>query len=379
MADLDVTIRIGGVDYTGESLAQARIVRGREDIYSVAQAAFASIQLFDDDGSGFAITVTLRVEIDIESGGTQVPLFTGFVSDISVSHIPTVNGSRSVWSMTATSSLATLNRRQILTEGAPSERDAERATRILRAGLSTTWEEFPAVAWEDTGSLRWNQIDPPVLTLPGGGDFVVNELPASAAGYNGYALLGELLASSGGSISEFGNGLLFYLSGSTRSALVDDAGYIELPDDIILADGFGTLQQASDLINVIEVSFDGGLVIRTDAASITQYGRRASVLSTILVDEADAVDRAEKIVDDFSQPRFKLPAIAFAAHSDPTELSALVEVQPSFPVDTGALPATIGTTNQKYFVEGIEWDLSPGVRTCRFYISDARLSIGPDA
>ena len=375
MANLDLTVRINGVNFTGDTLAQARVVRGREDMYSVAQPAYASIDLFDKDGTGFPIEATQFIEIDIEDDGLQLPLFTGSVSDISVQHVATIDGSRSIWSITATSFLSRMNRRQILFDGAPEELDGVRAARILNAGTATSWEEFPILAWEDTGNLRFSTIDFPNLVPVDGGDFLLAALPPSESGYNAYSLLSDVITSSGGSIAELPNGIVLYLSGTTRFDLLELEGPIQLPENVIQNANFGTLQQSSDIINTVEVEYADGVVEDQNGTTIALYGRRASVLRTILARESDAVERASNIISNFARPRFKLPAITFAAHADPQELGGLAALVPSFPVDTGPLPPTLGAVSQEYFVEGIEWELGPGIRNCRLYISDSALSL----
>lgn len=380
MADLDITITIGGVDYTEDSLASARIVSGRRDMYSVGSPAYAQVSLYDHDGDGFPIIVNDLIVITLESEilSQQIPLFTGRVQDIAISFVPTVEGSRSVWSMTASSTLSLLNRRQVLAGGAPAELDGLRARRILTEGLLVRWEEFGVEAWDDVaGDLTWEDV-PPLIFFPlNDGDYMLAELPAQEGGYNAYSLLGEVVSSVGGSVIEQGTGSVIYLSAYTRSDFVSQDGFIPLPTEFFLASSLSGLQQASDVANIIEVEFDGGVVEARDDDSVSLFGRRTSVLRTTLLDEVTAATRAEDLLSNFAFPRTKLSSVEWALHSF-AESGALAVVFPSLPVELQGLPATLGPINPFMFVEGLEWNLFETQRTLTLYLSDSQLSLASD-
>ncbi len=379
MSLLDVTVRIRGANFTGDTLASATIRRGREDVYTVPQPGYSNFTLIDLTGDGFNIRVTDSVEIDIEGADETgepeiIPIFTGQISDIRTETFATVNGPRARWSITATTRLAIMNRRQILAGGAPAERDDFRAIRVLSEGLFTRWDEFPVIEWDDVPeSLTWDTLDVPVAAFPG--NLQLAALPAQEGGYNAYGLLAETIVSSGGSITEFASGPIAYLSTFTRRELADEVGYIAVPTERILAGTLGATQQSSNLVNVIEVGFDGGTIERTNGLSLATFGRRTSTISTTLLDEAAADARAEDILSNLGQPRFVLPTVEWSLNADPEELEAFALFLASFPIKLADLPATLGSVNSDYFVEGIEWIIGPGTVNIRFNISDARLSL----
>ena len=385
---LDVTVRVAGIDYTGQALASCRISRGRQDIYSVAQPGYASLTFIDIEGQGFPFQVTETLEVDIEEIDVftllpgPIPLFRGRISDITTSTFATSSGPKSTWSVVATSALADLNRRQILADGAPSELDGERAERIFADGLFVRWNEFPFVTWADIDAdLEWQNVDVEIYIPIDGGDFMLAELPPREGGYNAYTLLAETVVSSGGSISEEGDGTILYLSGYTRSAFVVNVGWgpqelheiltLNLKDRTV-----SSLQQASDIANVIEVEFDGGIIVRQDDVSISKFGRRTNTVRTLLADQSAAEARAEDILINLTTPYFKMPTLEWELRRDPEELSALTQLFPSFPVQLDGLPATLGNVAARNFVEGIEFDFNETSRIVRLYISDARLSLG---
>lgn len=380
MADLDVTITIGGVDFTERSLASASIVSGRQDMYSVGSPAYAQVSLYDDAGNGFPIIVNDLVVITLESdlASDQVPLFTGRVQDIVIDFVPTFDGPRAVWSMTASSSLALLNRRQVLAGGSPAELDGARARKILQEGLFVRWEEFGAETWADVAAdVTWENLPPQVLVPNNDGDYMLAELPAKEGGYNAYSLLADAITSVGGSVIEQGNGTVFYLSAYTRSDIVATEGFITLPTEFFLASSLSGLQQASDLANVIEVAFDGGLEVARDDVSVARFGRRVSVLRTSLADGTVAAARAADLLANFATPRTKLSSIEWALHSFEGS-GALAVIVPSLPVELQGLPATLGPINRFMFVEGLEWTLFETQRTLKLYVSDAQLSLASD-
>ena len=380
MADLDLTITIGGVNYTQTSLASARISSGRQDIYSVGQPAYAQVALFDNDGTGFPIVVNdlLTIKMEDEEEATLNPLFTGRVQDIAITFVPTVNGPRSVWTMTASSTLALLNRRQVLAGGAPAELDGTRARRILQEGLFVRWEEFGSDTWADTDpELAWDTIPPQVQVPIGDGDYEVAALDPNPGGYNAFSLIGELVTSVGGSLIEDGNGDVFYLSAYTRSTLVNETGYATLPTQFFLADSLSGLQQASDLVNIIEVEYGDGVVEARDDESVAKFGRRSSVLRTILKDETVAQARADDLLSNLANPRTKLSSIEWALHAF-EGLGFLGTLIPSVPVELAGLPNTLGPISRFMFIEGLEWNLLENQRTLRLYVSDAQLSLASD-
>jgi len=381
MSNYDVTVRIGNVDYTGDTLGTVRAFRGREDIYTEVTAGYCQLQLIDTTGQGFPVQVNMLVEVLVEYENVLQPIFTGNLTDIETNLYSVRTGARAIWTLRASSFLAKTIGRQILHDGAPEEGDNERALRILKAGLSVTWEEFPFLTWAQIpANVTWNNLDINFATFPGPGDYTVAALPPSTNGYNAFALLGQLAASTGGSISELGFGGVLYLSGYSRSDIVAEFGYVPFGSDYVNTADLTTSKQLSDVVNDVEVTWPGGSARRSNGPSLSTFGRRQAVLQTILSSEAQAERRADETIYNLSNPRTKLPSISVRIDAFPPdlEIDALFLLEPSFPFEVGVLPATLGPTPARSFVEGVEWNFGASSRSVRAYLSDAQLSLASE-
>ena len=380
MSYLDVTVTINEVDYTGQTLGTVRVRRGSQDIDETAVAGYSLCELIDETGAGFPITVTDRVTVTIENSVGPVTVFTGTVSDWNTRLYVTRNGQAAIWSILASGPLALANRRQVMFAGAASEADGDRALRILRQGLTQTWREYQGTTWTAETTATWETVDPgfddTIVATPG--DYTLAALAAQDTGYNALQALGDVQTSVGGHVFETGTGSVGYLSAYGRSALAA-AGYQPLPTSLLVSAGVTSQEQASDLVNVLELTYSGGAVEREELESIRRHGIRTGVLNTLLVDLSAAEDRAEDLLFDRAFPRVKLPEVTFALHTiSPAWADDLLAIQENTPVNLAGLPPTLGSVNSRGFVEGLQYDFGAERRQVTFYISDAQLSLASE-
>lgn len=376
MAILDATVTINGVDYTGDTLGRVRVRRGREDINSETQAGYCLVELLDTTGTGFPIDVTDTVVVTLEDSSGAVDLFTGTISDWSSQLYQVRTGPRAIWSIIASGPMALLNRRQVLFSGTTQKADGDLVLEILGAGLTMTWNEYRGSTWtaaEDT----WDTVDPgydaSLVETPG--EYQIAALDPQDVGYNAAGLAAQVAASVAGYVFETGSGGVGYLSSYGRSVKAS-AGYTALPGDAIRADSLQVSQSAADLINAVEVTYDGGAVTAINADSIGRYGLRTSVIRTLLANQSAAEEVAEDALFDFATPRPKLPQVSFELHTlDAGDVDTLLAVDLNTPVDLGTLPATLGGGARFGFVEGLQYDLGAGRRRLNLFVSDAQLSL----
>jgi hypothetical protein len=378
MAILDVTLTVDGVDYTGSTLGNVRIVRGREDIDTVARAGYCLAELIDETGTGFPFDVTDTVQVTIDSSTDTVPLFTGTISDVSTRLYAVRTGTRAIWQILANGPLALANRRQVLPGGTTQQADGDLVLEVLEAGLYQTWEEFQGTTWNAVDAdLTWNTIDPgfdgTLIEQPG--EYQIAAQDPQPQGYNALGFVSAIASSVGGSLFETGDGNVGYLSAYGRSTKAQ-AGYTDLPVDSIVALTLTASKAASDLINRLEVRYDGGVIEQQNLDSIARYGVRASVLDTILADQSAAEARADDMLFDLATPRYKLPLVSFALHTLPeATVDLLLSVDTESPVALNGLPATLGNLFSRAFVEGLQYDLGSDRRTITYFLSDHQLSI----
>jgi hypothetical protein len=378
MSILDVTVTIAGVDYTGDTLGNVKIVRGRQDIETEPRAGYTICELVDQTGAGFPFAVTDTITVDIDTSTGPRRMFTGTISDITTRLYAVRTGTRAIWNVLASGPLALTNRRQVLEAGTPAaEKDGTLVAQILEAGLTQTWQEYRGTTWAAAGDVTWETVDPgydpSLVEQPG--EYDIQALDPAADGYNAYGLAAQIAVSTGGQLFETGTGGVGYLSAYGRSALAA-AGYTAIPVQQILTDGLGGNISAQTLVNRIEVAYDGGTVEVSDADSISRFGLRTSFLRTLLAAQADAEDRADDMLFDLATPRFRLPQISFALHTlSDAEIDLLLQVDTQTPVSLNGLPTTLGTLPTRGFVEGLQISTNGERRNVTYYISDAQLSL----
>lgn len=378
MSILDVTVTIAGVDYTGDTIGNLKITRGRQDIETEPRAGYTVCELVDQTGNGFSFAVTDTITVDIETSTGPRRMFTGTISDISTRLYAVRTGTRAIWNVLASGPLALANRRQVLAAGTSAvEKDGTLVAEILEAGLTQTWEQYQGSTWAAAGNVTWATVDPgydnALVEQPG--DYDIQQLDPQTNGYNAYGLAAQIAVSTGGQLFETGTGGVGYLSAYGRSQLAA-AGYTAIPTEQILTDRLGGNISAQTLVNRIELAYDGGTVIVSDADSISRFGLRTSFLRTLLAAQADVEDRADDMLFDLATPRFRLPQISFALHTlEPADIDLLLQVDTQTPVALDGLPATLGTLPTRGFVEGLQIDTNGERRNVTYYISDAQLSL----
>jgi len=358
MTILDVTLTVNGVDYTGSTLENVRIVRGRESIDTAARAGYCLAELIDETGSGFPIEVTDTVTITIENSTGTVPLFTGTISDIATRLYAVRTGTRAIWQLLANGPLALANRRQVFAAGTTIEKDGDLVRDALEAGLYQTWDEYRGTTWAAAGDVTWDTVDPgfdgSLIEQPG--EYDIEALDAADEGYNALGLVSRIAGSVGGSLFETGDGNVGYLSAYGRSEKASQ-GYTAIPVEAIAVDSLQASKAASDLVNRLEVRYSGGAVEQEDINSISSFGVRTSVLDTLLADLSAAEERADDLLFDLATPRYKLPTIQFQLHTlDTAHVDLMLGIDVEEPVAVPGLPATLGKVFSRAFVEGVQYD-----------------------
>ena len=209
------TVKLNGTDYTGVSVGQVNIRRGRDTVYRQADAGYATIELIDignltrfDVGSELEISmlfpaVEWELLADTWAGlgstwdrafgplapGFIEPVFTGTVSDWTADAIAARDQPIFRYRVQAVGPLATLNRRTIFFDGRAQENDGERAEAILTAALGTA------------------VVDPSIIDA---GVFQIAALGTADAGYSALSLLTGAAQSAEGVVFETRDGKIGY-------------------------------------------------------------------------------------------------------------------------------------------------------------------------
>jgi len=373
------SVSIAGTDFTGDTVGTVSITRGRDNVYADPTAGFATVRLIDKTGVGFDIDPTSDLVVTLDdSGGNPVILFTGTVTDIDRElYDPGLRGSpASITSVTAVGPLARVSRRQTLTGGRPAELDGERIIAALEESLGVTWEELPYPTWDSIpASVTWATISPgfdPDLIDPGLFELVA--LDPQDGGYQALSVALDASRSGQGILYETADGYIAWANADERATATN---YLDIPRTLLTASDVRTFTSLSDIVNVVEVTYDGGSEEARDDTSIPVYRRWDRRIETLLANQSDAAQYAADYVRRHSYPTVNLDKVTIRVDGLPdTTADDLLALDVNSPVTLRDLPATFRVADLPGFVEGIGWRIDAHRAQLELTVSDANLSTG---
>jgi hypothetical protein len=346
---------IGDQDFTGSTIGQVTIRRGRDSVYVEPAASYASVNL-RSVGTPLNLSIGSELSVTLNTTfGDRETLFRGRISDIEVQVTP-ATPLVGQYRLTAVGPLAGANRRQVLAAGRAVEKDGERAEAAIVDALGTA---IVASAQFDTGV------------------FDVAALGTAVGGYTALSIAQEAAASGGGVVYETRAGLIAYADADRRATTLSDDNFAIIPAGILDLDGMNASSSLSELANRIVLDWDAGTVIEEVQGSIDEFGLFVRRITTILENETDAETRAIDLAQNLSVPVFKADVFRLLLNNaaDPLR-DVLVRVEPNDGVSFRQLPSVIGFTRLDAFVEGVEWRINPFTVELGLFASDERLSVG---
>jgi hypothetical protein len=359
------SVTIGGIDYTDITLANLSITSGRTDFYVQPAAGYCSVEIINlDENVTIAADLNDQIAIQVkDSTGTFVPIFGGFVTDIS----QTVKSAGSVMitqsiKIIAMGALAKLAK--ILVDGVlPKEFDGDQIYDILEPLLFAAWDQVPpaltwatydpTTTWANAQNTGLGEIDRP-------GDY---ELAARSSSRNTALNIVSGLATSGlGYLYEDGQGRICYADSTHRSEYLSANGYTELSANDALANGISTARRTGDLRNSVTVKYGATSSAEhsaTDPVSIATYGQQGYIVTTTLHNGADATSQANFYLTLRANPSDIFKTLSYELTNpelSDSDRDDLLSIFMGLPVDITDLPVNmIGGTFQG-FVEG--WTFS---------------------
>ena len=357
----------GGVFIPANIISSIRISSGRRDVLEQPQAGFANLSFWTDADNPLDIELADALAVSIDKGTSgQETIFTGTISDISISLDAYGDiGSIARYSVTATGSLALLNRRLAGTSGYSKEFDGTRVYNILREAFVTEWDDLDNVStWNDQPNIvTWANYDGANLALVDGLGTDVDvpgqyELYAYSDGETSALQLAQTAADSGrGVLWEAADGSIHYSDYAARA--LNSA--LELTGDDLLANGLVNNAQLGNIVNNVTIEYKANATqsARDDQSAIL-YGELAGTKATWLESGVDALAQAEAYLESRAYPRIYPEELSIALHSptvsDATR-DALAAVYNGQRVQTSALPMVFGQVLDG-FVEGWTWELT---------------------
>lgn len=380
----NTTVTINGIDYTGQTLENVRIVRGRQDVFEEPRAGYVNARLVDLTGAGFQIRPLDRISITMQdSTAANVVVFTGTISDtfIELYDDGAYDGTaRGVMQILATGPLARLNRRFVGFGGRAAEDDGDRVAWLLEQALGGIWDETGGT-WNTvaTATTTWDTFDIGLdltkVDQPG-----VYEIAALAVNDNGYSALSEAYLtalSARGVVWDTADGYVAYGDADRRRTNAN-AGYLEVDRQYIDSLVLTTNSSQTNVVNRATVVYDSGAVTVDLPESIYQYGVFADRVDTNLANAVDAGLWAADYLEDRSRPSTSLEQLSLRLDTiaDNTFRDNLLDLDVNAAVVVENLPATLNIQRLPAFVEGLTWDIDENAVRLTLNVSDAQLSLG---
>jgi hypothetical protein len=211
-------------------------------------------------------------------------------------------------------------------------------------------------AYVVAGTQTWATLDPSLTTFDAGSYDI---LAYSAGATNAYQLASTVANSAAGVIYETNDGKIGYKDAESRT---DETVFLELPANVIMANGIRTKEALADIANDVTVVYGANLSTQDeDTTSIGIYGRLAAKVSTVLnaLDDADAL--LEYYLNTKAFPRRSLDQLTLGLHLDTMENTLrddLLDVSVGTGIGTSALPFSIYPDRFTGFVEGWTWSIT---------------------
>ena len=359
-------VSVNSIEYTQVILADLSIVSGRTNIYTQAQAGYATIRLINLDLSSVIVAINDSLTIELkDTSGNFIPIFGGSAVDIDV----TVSqaGSVAITQVVTITALGALARLQkALTDGhLTQDFDGDQILTILNDLLLNNWSEVPAaltwatydptVTWANAENTGLGEIDTP-------GDYELAQRASNRVVM--YDLVSALATSGFGYIYEDAQGRISYADSTHRSQYLAANGYIDLTANQALGTGISTTTRAGDVRNDITIQYGTGSaseVSDTDPASISLYGDLAQIVTTTIKHQADAEDQAAFYLTLRAYPQAFLQSITFALTNpelDNGDRNSLINVFMGAPINLSDLPQNMNSGVFQGFVEGWRFQAS---------------------
>jgi hypothetical protein len=371
------SVLLNGQEVSSSAVGQVTVKRGRDSVYVEPSASYASVNFTSE--SGVPVTIGDRLTLRLaDSVGTATTVFSGRVSDVDLQVVPVGGGTLAGYRVTAVGPLAGANRRQTLAGGRPVELDGERVLAALIAALGLTWEEVPlATTWDDVEGTWDNFTGPIAVDEIDAGVFNIAALGSADAGYSALGVVQDAAFSGDGVLYENRFGQIGYADAARRANTFAAGTAIDVPVAALRADGLSASSSLSELANRAIVTYEGGVEQADIPESIVQFGLFVRRLDTQLTSQSEALNRAQRFVEEHSLPVFKADSFSLLLNSQTDSLrDELLTVEPNDLIVFDGMPPQFGFSTLTAFVEGIEWRFDDQTAEVRLFASDERLSVG---
>ena len=358
---------------------------GRDDVQQQSTAGFATIDFLNLPYTDVEIFDEITVTLD-NFAGTDTNIFTGTITDVSVSVLDAGTTNTFITQISASGGLSKLAAKEANLVGYPEQKDGDRIVSVITDTFGLKWNELPATqVWTDYTTETWNDllgVDISDIDTPGTYDLFDSTTDPGAINALNYV---QTVADSGsGYIFETTSGGIGYQDQDHRADYVSANGFINISKNFILADGINVTTSRNDIINDAIITYgDPTASFQTEELdSISLYGRITASIDTYLKTSTDAETLADRIVllNAYPQPVIQGIQIQIDAPTMTQPLlDALVGVFFGMPVSVTDFPALLFPNQFFGYVEGWSWDIDRFTARLTLNVSDFTFSAVPVA
>jgi hypothetical protein len=381
----NATVSINGTPVTAFTLEGVQISMGRDDVQQQSSAGFATIDFLNLPYTD--VEIFDEVSITLENfAGADTTIFTGTVTDVSVSVLDAGTTNTFITQISASGGLSRLAAKEANIVGYVEQKDGDRIVSVITDTFGLKWNEIPPTQiWDDYTTETWNDllgVDISDIDTPGTYDLFDSTGDPGAINALSYV---QIVADSGsGFIFETTTGGIGYQDQDHRADYVTANGFINIGKNFILADGINVTTSRNEIINDAIVTYgDPTASFETEELdSISLYGRVTTSIDTFLKTSTDAETLADRIVllNAYPQPVIQGIKIQIDAPTMTQPLlDALVGVFFGMPVSVTDFPALLFPGQFFGYVEGWEFDIDRFTATLTLNVSDFTFSAVPVA
>jgi hypothetical protein len=381
----NATVKINGTAVTNYTLEGVQISMGRDDVQQQSTAGFATIDFLNLPYTDVEIFDEITVTLD-NFAGTDTNIFTGTITDVSVSVLNAGTTNTFITQISASGGLSKLAAKEANLVGYPEQKDGDRIVSVITDTFGLKWNELPATqVWTDYTTETWNDllgVDISDIDTPGTYDLFDSTTDPGAINALNYV---QTVADSGsGYIFETTSGGIGYQDQDHRADYVSANGFINISKNFILADGINVTTSRNDIINDAIITYgDPTASFQTEELdSISLYSRITASIDTYLKTATDAETLADRIVllNAYPQPVIQGIQIQIDAPTMTQPLlDGLVGVFFGMPVSVTDFPALLYPNQFFGYVEGWSWDIDRFTARLTLNVSDFTFSAVPVA
>lgn len=381
----NATVKINGTAVTNYTLEGVQINMGRDNVQQQSSAGFATIDFLNLPYTDVEIFDTIQITLDNFTGIDTV-IFTGLVTDVSVSVLDAGTTNTFITQISASGGLSELAAKEANLVGYAEQKDGDRIVSVITDTFGLKWDEVPATqTWDNYTTETWNDllgVDISAIDTPGTYDLFSSTAAPEPLNALNYV---QIVADSGsGYIFETTSGGIGYQDQDHRADYVSANGFVNISKNFILADGINVTTSRNDIINDVIVIYgaaqDAMQVEELD--SISQYGRVTQSVETFLKNSADADTLADRLVLLNAYPSPVIQGIQIqidAPTMTSSLLNSLVGVFFGMPVSVTDFPALLYPQQFFGYVEGWQWDIDRFTARLTLNVSDFTFSAVPVA